>query len=153
MATSRRSSHRHLPAVGTTLCLAAGALLLSGCGTTRSVAAYCHVFYGTGAKLRDSYASATYANDPLQALGTILSAPSQLANFLGQLAAVAPMIIEPAVATLQQAFQEEAGEAGGAVSDPLGALFGGLVAGMASEQAAQEVTQWTLAHCGPPPSQ
>lgn len=145
-----RLRSRAVWAAATVVCLGSAPILLSGCGTTRSAAAYCQVFYGEGSKLRATYSSAD-ANDPLQALGTILSAPSQLASFLGQLEAVAPGTIEPAVATLQQAFQEEANEEGDAATDPIGALFGGLVAGLSSQQAAQEVTQWTFRHCGAPP--
>jgi hypothetical protein len=114
----------------------------------RSVAAYCNVFYGQGSAIRSEYSNVNAQSDPIGALGAIFSAPDQLANFFGQLENVAPMTIEPDVATIHQAFQQEANEL---TSDPVEALLGGLVVGAATSGASNRVNQWTLQNCGPPP--
>lgn len=131
------------------LSLGAGAVLFAGCGGGRSVAAYCHVFYTTGAKLRAAYSSTS--NNLLTDLGKVFGAPAQLADFFTRLDAVAPTTIEPQVATLAHAFRSEVDSEGNDLIDPIGGVLGGLADGLASEQAYEAVTHWTLQHCGPPP--
>jgi hypothetical protein len=132
------------------VCLVVVPILLGGCGTTRSVAAYCQVFYGQGAQVRNNLAP-TNDSDPFEVLGSLVDAPSELANFFGQLDAVAPASIEPDVAAMQHTFQQEAGEQSNVATDPLDDIVGGLLGGLGSQQAAQAVTTWTLHHCGRPP--
>jgi hypothetical protein len=114
----------------------------------RSVSAYCNVFYGQGEALRSEYQGIGAQSDPIDDLGAIFSAPSQLANFLGQLANVAPMTIEPDVVIIQQAFAKEATQL---TSNPIAALVDGLGDGAASNDAVNQVNQWTLQNCGAPP--
>jgi hypothetical protein len=113
----------------------------------RSAAAYCGVFYGQGSVIRSEYSNVNAQSDPIGALGAIFSAPDQLADFFGQLENVAPMTIEPDVATIQQAFQQEANEL---TSDPVEALLKGLVDGEATSGASDRTNQWTLQNCGAP---
>ena len=114
----------------------------------RSVEAYCAVFYGEGGQIRSEYTGLNSQSDPIDSLGAILSAPSQISGFFQQLENVAPMSIEPDVAILQQAFQQEANDL---ISDPIGGLLGGLEDSAATNAAANSVNQWTLQNCGPPP--
>jgi len=115
----------------------------------RSVRAYCKTFYSKGKQFRLEY-SITSSNDPLRSLANMMSAPQQLANFFGQLDSVAPMTIEPAVATIQKAFQSQMNqlESGNLFT----MLFGGLIDRGVSQNAVNEVNQYTLQNCGSPPS-
>jgi hypothetical protein len=115
----------------------------------RSVATYCQTFYSEGEQVQQEYQPTGNTGDPLAALGNLISAPSQLATLFAKLQAVAPSDIEPDVAQLQQALQQEAN------SEDSGDLLGGLVQGIAlgasTQQAENNVNAWTLKHCGPPP--
>jgi hypothetical protein len=127
---------------------------LTGCGSSeRSVANYCHYFYGAGSTLRNQYihAGANTNSDPLATLGLVLGAPGQLANFFNQLAKRAPEEIAGDVQTIASAFQKEFDQEGSDLMDPLGGLASGLVDGLSSAGAYNRVDTWTTQNCGPPP--
>jgi hypothetical protein len=74
-----------------------------------------------------------------------------MATFFGQLDAVAPQSIEPDVAQIQQAFQQEINNAGQDITNPIAGLIGGLASSIETAPAWTAVNNWTNANCGPPP--
>lgn len=127
---------------------------LAGCGApTRSVAAYCGYFYGEGGHLRERWlhSGAEAGQNPLGALTSAFAALPELASFLHELALRAPADIAPDVQMLADAYNHLAEQAASAAGDPLGALAGGLVDGLAVSGAEQRVNAYTMQHCGMPP--
>jgi hypothetical protein len=135
------------------------AAVLTGCGTGRSVEAYCATFYGEGQELRQRWLDTNATGDPVAGVAQLFSAPRDLAVFFGELGDVAPEEIRADVETVRDGFQSQAdslGEKAGAVaSGPmgvLGALAGDLATGLATAPAMQRVDTWTSQNCGPPPA-
>ena len=85
-------------------------LLLAGCGEHRSVSAYCRVFYNQGTQAGNglNQADNNLSSDPWDSVVDSLSTPEQQAQFFKKLNAVAPHYIEPDVAIVHHAFQQEA---------------------------------------------
>jgi len=140
--------------ISVTLAVLMSACILGGCSnSTNSVAAYCQTFFQKGTQLRNQFRNSdnNMSQDPLSGIVSLLTAPSQLATFFAELQAVAPSSIEPQVAQIQQAFQQEANSAGQDASDPLGGLIGGLASAVETGPAWSAVNSWTDANCGPPP--
>jgi hypothetical protein len=81
----------------------------------------------------------------------VISAPAQLADFFGDLAAVAPSSIQPQVAQIQAAFQKEVNGATGDLTNPLGGIITGIASAIETGPAFQQVNNWTETNCGPPP--
>jgi hypothetical protein len=122
-------------------------------GPSRSVASYCSYLYGQGGQMRsrwDRVASTTDQN-PLAALGTVLSVPSELSGFLHQLSLRAPADISPEVQALSDAYKHVAEQQSAAVADPLSALASDFVEGLANSGIEQRFNQYSIRHCGPPP--
>lgn len=129
------------------------ALTLAACGgPTRSVASYCSYFYGQGGRLREQWrqSGANASQNPLGALTTAFAAVPELASFMHELSLRAPDEIAPDVQMLADAFKRLSEQEGSAASDPLGALAGGIVGGLAASGAEQRVNAYTMQHCGPP---
>jgi hypothetical protein len=139
--------------IAAALSLFLAATLLGGCGSRRSIAAYCETFYRQGTELRSQWAAIdkNTNQDPLATLVALFGAPQQLEVFFARLDKVAPDSIEPDVAAVQQSFQQEVDGVGSAASNPFGAVLGGLVSGLANVPSFQAVDTWTEANCGPPP--
>jgi hypothetical protein len=128
------------------------ACILGGCSSsTNSVASYCQTFYRQGTQFRSQFQNSNSSSDPLGALASLLTAPSQLATFFGNLAAVAPASIQPQVAQIQHAFQQEVNNAGQDITDPLGGIVSGLASAIETGPAWTAVNNWTDSNCGPPP--
>jgi hypothetical protein len=137
-------------------------LAMASCGgPTRSVAAFCHVYWTTGRKMVDTFSKDTNlsphasASQFLGALASLVDSPKMLATWFTKLEQVAPTTIEPAVATIQQSYAKAAAteptQAEAMVANPLGALAGGLVGALQQYPAATKFTSWTAKHCGSSP--
>lgn len=137
------------------LAVAGSCLLLTACGgsaPTRSVAAYCSYFYGEGGKLRERWEGASGdAENPIAGMSSVFQDIPEAADFLHQLSLRAPEDIAPEVQALADALDHLSEQEGSAMSDPLGALAGGLMEGLAASGSEQRVNEYTLKHCGPPP--
>jgi len=129
------------------------ALLACGNGS-RSTAAYCSYFYGQGSQLRNRWILSTNkaGQNPLAALSSVFADLPEAANFLHQLSLRAPETIAPEVQVLADALKRIPEQVGGAATDPLGALAGGLVNGLETSGAEQRVNAFTLQNCGAPPT-
>jgi hypothetical protein len=140
--------------------LLSGALLLGSClalaacgGPTRSVASYCSYFYGRGSALRNRWlrADSNTGQNPFADLSAVFSALPEASSFMHELSLRAPEAIAPAVNTLAEAFKQTSEQEADAGSDPLGALAGGLMTGLAASGAEQQFNEYTQQHCGSPP--
>ena len=131
------------------------AIIFGGCSSAsaRSTAAYCHTFYQQGTQLRNQWQGVdkNMNQDPLGGLLSAVTIPSQLATFFGQLDTVAPLSIEPDVAQIQQAFQQEVNNAGRDITNPIAGLIGGFASSFETAPALTAVNNWTNTNCGPPP--
>jgi hypothetical protein len=144
-----------LPKLTAVVVTVVGGVVLMGCGgPSRSVAAYCSYFYGEGQRLRQHWAQtgSNASQDPFGAIASAFAALPEAADFMHQLSIRAPEEIAPDVETLAAALKRLSEQAGVMGTDPLAALAGGLVSGLATSSAEQKVNAYTLQHCGPPPS-
>jgi hypothetical protein len=139
-------------ALSLSLLVGLAALVFSSCSSTsdRSTAAYCTTFYQQGTQLRSQFTDSNSQN-PLNQLVSLIGAPQQLATFFRNLAAVAPNSISSQVSAIQDAFQQEANNAGSDAADPLGGIVSGLVSSIETGPAFEAVNNWTDSNCGPPP--
>ena len=145
-------SLRSAGTLGILFTLTSGALLLSGCSSSpRSISAYCTTFYQKGTQFRNEYLNTNASADPLGAIVAIVTAPSQLADFFGELDAVAPSSIEPDIAQIHGAFKKEVDGATGDLTNPVGGLLNGLASAIETGPAWNAVNSWTESNCGPPP--
>lgn len=149
-----RVAHRKWSLVSLVATSCLGLASLSGCGTQRSVASYCHYFYGEGSTLRNQWIKADEQTNtnPLGTLIAVLGAPSQLADFFHNLSQRAPTEIADDVQTISNAFKKLSDSESGDAVDPLGGLASGLVTSLSSAGAYERVDTWTERNCGPPPS-
>lgn len=130
------------------------ACVLGGCSSsTRSVTAYCQTFYRQGTQFRNQVQTSdnNMSQNPLGGIISLLTVPSRLATFFGQLDSVAPPSIEPQVAQIQQAFQQEVNNATKDITNPVGGLLDGLASAIETGPAWTAVNNWTDTNCGPPP--
>jgi hypothetical protein len=135
--------------ISVTACMALASC--SSQSSSRSVAAYCRTFYQQGTQFRSEFMNANSSSDPLSGVVDLISAPAQLANFFGDLAEVAPTSIEPQVAQIQAAFQQEVNGATSDLTNPLGGLIGAFASAIETGPAWEAVNNWTDTNCGPPP--
>lgn len=136
------------------LALAGSIAVLAACGSpTRSVASYCSYFYGQGGKLRNRWIQSTNnaGQDPFAALASVFADLPEAASFFHELSLRAPENIAPDVQILAEALKRIPEQIGGAATNPLGALAGGLVNGLETSGPEQRVNQYTVQNCGPPP--
>lgn len=156
---SRRSTNRSRRASASAASLLVLAMLapgLGGCSTdssARSVSAYCKTFYQRGTEFRSQFqgSGANGSQNPLKAIVSLITVPAQLADFFGALDKVAPPDIEPQVAQIQQAFQNEIDNATKDITNPVGGFIEGLASAIETGPAWNAVNNWTDANCGPPP--
>lgn len=147
-------SYKLVKIVSIVLIVAASSAVLAACGgPTRSVASYCSYFYGEGSQLRNRWiqSSAKAGQNPFTALASVFADLPEAVNFLHQLSLRAPETIAPDVQSLANALKQASDQMGSAATDPLGALAGGLVNGLATSSAEQRVNAYTARNCGAPP--
>lgn len=137
------------------MAISGSSLLLAACGGStpeRSVAAYCSYFYGEGEKLRERWEQTNGdAENPIAGMASVFQDIPETANFMHELSQRAPEDIAPDVQSLADALDHLTEQEGSAFSDPLGALAGGLMEGLAASGSEQHVNEYTVRHCGPPP--
>lgn len=114
----------------------------------RSTSAFCAAFAAGDQRIHNSVNEALTQSGqspfgPLGGLAAIASTPAEFAQLFRQLDVVAPLEIEPSVNTIATSLAAEAKSLG----DPLAAFATGL----GSTIAWQDVTNFTLANCTPPP--
>jgi hypothetical protein len=125
-------------------------VVLAACGgAERSPEAYCRAFYETAAPIRETYVEADeqMEEDPIGSLLTLLGSPGDLVVILDTMAAHAPDDIRSDTEAARDALAEQQDSLGDALSDPLGAIGGGLIAGLTSAGSFSRVDSYLAEHC------
>jgi hypothetical protein len=123
-----------------------GTGLLSACSSAPPTAAdFCRTLAQQEAQYLHSYGHAS-STDPLADLVEALSAIGQWVPIFQALQQSSPPSIEPQVASIVASLQQQ--QQGSAASNPLGALFSGLMSGLESSGSWQQVSSYAAAHCG-----
>ncbi|MBX6388683.1 MAG: hypothetical protein IRZ08_06735 [Frankia sp.] len=111
---------------------------------------YCDTFWSQVESFQSQMEGAQDA-DALTQVAAVVAAPQELATMFGRLAKVAPEEIEPDVAVIRDAFQEQADNMGDTFSDPFGTLLSGLLSSAQIEGSWQRVDDFTIENCGTNP--
>lgn len=123
---------------------------LAACGgPERSAEAYCRAFYETAAPLRADYEEAdeNAEEDPLGAIATILRSPGDLKVMLSKMAEHAPDEVKADTEAARDALEDQQDAIGDVFSDPLGAIGGGLIAGLTSSGSFSRIDAYLGEHC------
>ncbi len=137
-------------------CVAAMVLLAAcGSGPSRSTASFCDEFQSRAIELHDKYKAEVRASDPkgdplgslLRLTATALEAQGDMVSLFDALDQRAPDSIEPDVATMRDSLKSQAEAMRNAASDPLGALGGGLIAGLQAMGSAKRVDTFIASNC------
>lgn len=128
---------------------------LSGCGSSRSVEAYC----ATMDMYKQRYVSAmSEANGNvaqgdvggvLGGLAQAVSALADLQKMWDELADVAPDDIRPDVEAVRDSWKEQMDRAKDSAGDPKAALGGALLSSLMASGSWNRVGAYTQEHCGP----
>lgn len=132
---------------------------LSGCGgSTRSVAAVCHVWNTRGLALHEKYEAVASAEKTsgtagvLSALASAIGAPNELAHLMTEMANVAPPESKPDFESVASAFRKLSESEGKAITNPLGAIAGAVVESAAASGSYERVDSFLTTNCGIPKS-
>jgi hypothetical protein len=151
-------SRRRLPPALAALILGGCASLYSCGGSTRSVAAVCHVWDTQGLALHEKYEAADTAEKTngaagvLSVLASAVGAPNELAHLMTAMANVAPPESQPDFESVASAFKRLSESEGKAITDPLGAIAGDLVESAATSGSFERVDSFLATNCGIPRS-
>jgi hypothetical protein len=138
----------------------AAAALLAACGgdsgPTRSVSSFCSTLasekeaylskYDTRADTIESSSLDDFSK-AFASLGSAVEAMGDAVRIFDRLDRVAPDDIQPDVAAIRDSLQKQIDNAGDAVSNPLGALAGGLVSGLSTMGSWQRVEDYIETNC------
>lgn len=131
----------------------AGIILLSACAG-RSVESFCATFYSEIDRLEDKYSNRladSEGQDPLAGLLTVLGTTAEAfgdyAVLYDRLEQVAPNDLQPDVAAVRDALNQQLVSMKEAGSDPLGAAFGSLITGLSVIGSEQRVNEYIAANC------
>lgn len=132
------------------LSIALALLLAAGCGgAERSPQAYCKAFYSKAAPIRDAYVKADPNKDPLGAFVMLISAPGDMISILDGMTDHAPDEIKSDTVEVRDSLKKSVDSMGDALSDPLGAIGGGIISSLTSAGAFQRVDAYLGQHCPP----
>jgi hypothetical protein len=137
-------------AIGATACTALVAAALLGCGgDERSPEAYCRAFYTKAAPIRQGYidANKNVEQNPLDAIVKVLSAPGDMVVIFDGMVDHAPDDIRSDTEEVRESFKKMQESMGDAVSDPLGALGGGIIRSLSSAGSYERVDAYLNQHC------
>lgn len=147
MQAGRPRTHRFVFAVAVALPI----LVLASCGagSDRSPEAYCRAFYETAAPIRQSYVEAgeEVESDPLKAIVTLIGSPGDLTVIFDHMASHAPDEIRSDTEAARDALKKEQDALGEELSNPLGALGAGVIAGLTSSGSFSRVDTYLDDHC------
>lgn len=133
--------------------LMAVSVLLAGCGTERSPAAFCGVMDKHKERYLAAMADSTQSLESgttggaLAGIGGGLAAISDLQTMWKELAEVAPEQIRVDVELIRDENQKQLDSAGDSLDNPLGALGSAMMSGFKTLGAYQRVDEFTRAHC------
>lgn len=126
---------------------ALGVGILTACSSAPPTAAdFCRTLAQQEAKYLQTYGNPS-KTDPLADLVNVISAIGQWVPIFQALQQNSPPSIEPQVANIVSSLQQEESEAGNEGSNPLGALFAGLMTSIEASGSWQQVSDYAAAHC------
>ncbi len=135
----------------TTVVMVLPILTFAACGSSsdRSPEAYCRAFYETAAPIRQSYVEAgeEVESDPLNAIITLIGSPGDLTVIFDNMAKHAPDEIQADTEAARDALKKEQDALGDELSNPLGALGAGVIAGLTSSGSFSRVDSYLNEHC------
>lgn len=150
--TRRRGGAISLLALALAICSS-----LYGCGGPgRSVAAVCHVWDTQGLALHDRFEAAAQnernhgAEGLLSGLASLIGAPNELSKLMSEMADVAPGSSAHDFESVASAFEKVSESESKSLTNPLSALAGNLVNGLAVSGSFVRVDEFLGAHCGIP---
>jgi hypothetical protein len=121
--------------------------VLTACSSAPPTAAdFCRTLAQQEAKYLQTYGNPS-KTDPLADLVDAISAIGQWVPIFQALQQNSPPSIEPQVANIVSSLQQEESEAGNEGSNPLGALFAGLMTSIEASGSWQQVSDYAAAHC------
>ena len=124
-----------------------GACLVTACSSSPPTAAdFCRTLAQQKAQYLSTYG--TPSGNGLEDLLKAVSAVGQWVPIFEALQQNSPAEIEPQVANIVDSLKQEQQAAGSAASDPLGAIFSGLMTSLESSGSWQQVSNYANAHCG-----
>jgi len=134
------------------LTIAALALLPTGCGSARSVAAYCDAFWSRAVPMHDRYEADGRAarSNPLAALVDLASVPGDFETMMDAMAKAAPEEIRPDTEAVRDALKRLQDSNAHAFSNPLGVLGDNLGLALGSSSQFARVNAYLARHCPPP---
>ena len=125
-----------------------GTWLVVACSSPSPTAAdFCRTLAQQKAQYLSSYGNMS-GNNGLEDLVKVISAVGQWVPIFEALQQNSPPAIEPQVANIVSSLKQEQAEAGSEASDPLGALFSGLMTSLESSGSWQQVSNYAVANCG-----
>jgi hypothetical protein len=125
-------------------------------GPGRSVAAVCHVWDTQGLALHDRFEAAAQnershgAEGLLSGLASLIGAPNELSRLMSEMADVAPESAARDFESVAGAFEKLSESESKSLTNPLSALAGNLVNGLAVSGSLVRVNEFLGAHCGIP---
>lgn len=145
---------RPLHIVGTVVAVLVVVLVVRHMTPVRSVESFCATYKKEATTLHDKYdraASNAKADDSLSSmingLGTVAQAPGDLVVLFDRLDKVAPDDIQPDVEAVRDSLKKQADAAGEMASNPLGALFSGLINGLQNMGSFERVNNYIIENC------
>lgn len=124
-----------------------GASLLASCSSSPPTAAdFCRTLAQQKAQYLSAYGKPS--GNGLEDLVKAISAIGQWVPIFEALQQNSPPEIEPQVANIVDSLKREQQEAGDAASNPLGAIFSGLMTSLESSGSWEQVSNYATAHCG-----
>lgn len=148
-------SARGVSVRGAGAAVAAVLVLISACGSGRSVEAYCSVLeeHKTQYLERFDEANEQLADETLEGfvsgLAGGMGAIGDLQQMWEELAEVAPEEIRADVETVRDNYADQLDLAEESATDPLAALGSALMGGLLSSGSWSRVDEWTAENCGP----
>lgn len=131
--------------------------VLSGCGAEKSPEAFCEVMDRHRERYEDSTSEALRLMEGGDAAGLLggtvgmVQALGDLQLMWDELVDVAPDDIRADVEVVRDTNKEQLAAAKDAISDPVGALLGGVLSGLQHGGSFSRVNDYARDHCGTPP--
>jgi hypothetical protein len=118
------------------------------------VASYCSYFSDQGRQLEERWSQSSSKADqnPFNDLSSVFADLPEAVSFLHELSLRAPEPIAADVQTLSEALKQASAQLGAGVTDPFGAVAGGLAEGLEYGGVEQRVNEYTKEHCAGLPS-
>jgi hypothetical protein len=147
---------RPVSAAVTAVVLCTSILITACSGSTRSIAAVCHVWDTDGLALHEKFEDAANgekagdAEGMIAGLVSIVGAPNELSRLMSEMAGVAPSSAEPDFEAVASSFKKLSESEGKALTDPLHTLGANIIDAVAVSGSYRRVDAFLAKNCGIP---